>query len=96
MKTSEFNDLLTHVENELCCFKRYYKLYDDIYIFRNFDRTKCIEFRFICSNVISIRKYNLLKDDSSKIIDEILTNESSYKFSTIQSLKMLKFLESTC
>ena len=45
-------------------------------------------------NIISVRKYNLLKDDNSKVIGEILTNESSYKFSTVQSIKMLKFLES--
>lgn len=96
MITSDFNALLVHIENELKGFKRHYKLYDDVYIFRNSDKTKCIEFRFICSNIISIRKYNLLKGDSSKVIDEILTNESSYKFSTIQSVKMLKFLESIC
>ena len=96
MLTSEFNALLVHIENELKGFKCHYKLYDDVYIFRSSDKTKCIEFRFICSNIISIRKYNLLKDDSCKVTDEVLTNESSYNFSTIQSVKMLKFLESIC
>ena len=96
MITSDFNALLAHIENELKGFKRHYKLYDDVYILRNSDKTKCIEFRFIRSNIISIRKYNLLKCASSKVIDEILTNESFYKFSSIQSVKMLKFLESIC
>ena len=94
MITSDFNALLLHIENELKGFNCHYKLYNDVYILRNSDKTNCIEFRFICSNIISVRKYNLLKDDNSKVIDEILTNESSYKFSTVQSVKMLKFLES--
>lgn len=96
MITSDFNALLVHIENELKGFNCHYKLYDDVYIFRSSDKTTCIEFRFICSDIIRIRKYNLLKDDSSKVIDEILTNESSYKFSTIQSVKILTFLESIC
>ena len=96
MITSDFNALLARIENELKGFKRHYKLYDDVYILRNSDKTKCIEFRFMCSNIINIRKYNLLKCDSNKVIDEILTNESIYKFSSIQSVKMLKFLESIC
>ena len=96
MLTAEFNALLVHIENELRGCKCHYKLYDDVYIFRNCDKTKCIEFRFICSNIVSIRKYNLLKNDSRMVIDEVLTNESSYNFSTIQSVKMLKFLESIC
>ena len=94
MMTSDFNALLVHIENELKGFKRHYKLYDDVYILRNTDKTKCLEFRFVCSNIISIKKYNLLKDDSNNVIDELLTHESSYKFSAIQSVKMLKFLES--
>ena len=96
MITSDFNALLVHIENELKGFNCHYKLYDDVYIFRNSNKTNCIEFRFICSNIISIRKYKLLKCDSGKVIDEILTNESSYKFSTIQSVKILKLLESIC
>ena len=96
MMTSDFNALLVHIENELKGFKRHYKLYDNVYILRNTDKTQCIEFRFVCSNIISIKKYNLLKDNSNNIVNEILTHESSYKFSTMQSVKMLKFLESVC
>ena len=96
MITSDFNALLVHIENELKGFKRHYKLYDDVYILRNTDKTKCLEFRFICSNIMSIKKYNLLKDGSNNVIDEILTHESSYKFPAIQSVKILKFLESVC
>ena len=94
MIASDFKALLVHIESELKGFKRHYKLYDDVYILRNADKTKCIEFRFVCSNIINIRKYTLLKDDSNNVIDELLTHESSYKFSAIQSVKMLKFLES--
>ena len=94
MVTSDFNALLLHIENELTGFKRHYKLYDDVYILRNTDKTQCLEFRFICSNIICVKKYNLLKDESNNTINEILTHESSYKFSTVQSVKMLKFLES--
>ena len=94
MKKSDFNALLAHIENELQGFKRHYKLYDEVYILRNADKTACIEMRFICSNIISIKKYTLLKNESNKIIDEVLTNESSYKLSTVQSINMLQFLES--
>ena len=93
MKKSDFNALLTHIENELKGFKRHYKLYDEVYILRNTDKTACIEFRFICSNFVSIKKYTLLKNESNKIIDEVLTNESSYKLSTVQSVKILQFFE---
>lgn len=96
MIASDFNALLVHIENELKGFKRHYKLYDDVYILRNTDKTQCIEFRFVCSNIISIKKYNLLKDERNNIVNEILTHESSYKFSAMQSVKMLKFLESIC
>ena len=94
MKKSEFNALLAHIENELQGFKRHYKLYNEVYILRNADKTQCIEMRFICSSIVSIKKYTLLKNESNKIIDEVLTNESSYKLSTVQSVKMLQFLES--
>ena len=96
MITSDFNALLVHIKNELKDFKRHYKLYDDVYILRNTDKTQCLEFRFICSNIVSIKKYNLLKDESNNIVNEILTHESSYKFSAMQSVKILKFLESVC
>ena len=96
MITSDFNALLMHIKSELKGFKRHYKLYDDVYILRNTDKTQCIEFRYICSNIMSIKKYNLLKDESNNVINEILTHESGYKFSAIQSVKMLKFLESVC
>lgn len=94
MKTADFNALLAHIENELQGFKRHYKLYDEVYILRNADKTVCIEFRFVCSNIVSVKKYTLLKDESNKIVDEVLTNESSYKLSTVQSVKMLQFFES--
>lgn len=94
MKKSDFNALLAHVEKELQGFKRHYKLYDEVYILRNADKTQCIEMRFIRSNIISISRYNLLKDTNGKTINEVLTNESSYKLSTVQSVKILQFLES--
>lgn len=94
MKTADFNALLANIENELQGFKRHYKLYDTVYILRNTDKTQCLEFRFVCSSIVSIKKYTLLKNESNKIIDEVLTNESSYKLTTVQSVKMLKFFES--
>lgn len=94
MKKSDFNALLAHIENELKGFKRHYKLYDEVYILRNTDKTACIEMRFMCSNIVSCKKYKLIKNESNKIIDEVLTNESSYKLSTVQSVKMLQFFES--
>ena len=94
MKTADFNVLLAKIENELQGFKRHYKLYDEVYILRNTDKTACIEMRFVCSNIVSIKKYTLLKNESNKIVDEVLTNESSYKLSTVQSVKMLQFFES--
>ena len=94
MKTADFNALLAKIENELKGFKRHYKLYDEVYILRNADKTACIEFRFIRSNIASIKKYKLIKNEFNKIIDEVLTNESGYKLSTVQSVKMLQFFES--
>ena len=96
MKASDFNDLMTHIENEVQGFSRHYKLYDEVYILRNSDKTVCLEFRFICSNIVSVKKYNLLKNESNKVIDEVLTNESTYKLTAIQSVKMLKLFESIC
>ena len=94
MKTADFNALLAHIENELQGFKRHYKLYDEVYILRNADKTASIEMRFVCSNIVSISKYKLLKDTNGKTVDAVLTNESSYKLSTLQSVKMLQFFES--
>ena len=96
MKKSDFNALSAHIENEIQGFLRHYKLYGEVYILRNSDKTACIEFRFVCSNIVSIKKYDLVKDESNKIIDEVLKNESTYKLTTIQSVKMLKLLEESC
>ena len=94
MKAADFNNLEAYIKNEIQGFIRHYKLYDEVYILRNSDKTVCLEFRFICSNIVSIKKYNLLKDESNKVIDEVLTNESTYKLTAIQSVKILKFFES--
>ena len=96
MKAADFNNLVLHVKNEVQDFSRHYKLYDEVYILRNSDKTACIEFRFICSNTVSAKKYDLIKNESGKVIDEVLTNESTYKLTTVQSVKMLKLLESIC
>ena len=40
MKKSDFNALLAHIENELQGFKRHYKLYGEVYMLRNNDKTK--------------------------------------------------------
>ena len=96
MNTADFKALMAHIENEVQGFKRHYKLYDEVYILRNADKTVCLEFRFVCSNIVSIKKYKLLKDESNKVIDEVLTNESTYKLTAIQSVKMLKLFESIC
>ena len=96
MKTADFNALAAHIENEVQDFKRHYKLYGEVYILRNSDKTECLEFRFVCSNIVSIKKYNLIKDENNKVADEVLTNESTYKFTTVQSVKMLKLFESIC
>ena len=93
MKAADFNNLVTYIKNEIQGFSRHYKLYDEVYILRNSDKTKCIEFRFVCSNIVSIQKYNLLKSESDIVIDGVLTNESTYKLTAIQSVKMLKLLE---
>ena len=96
MKTADFKALVVHIENEVQGFKRHYKLYDEVYILRNSDKTVCLEFRFVCSNIVSIKKYTLLKNESNKIVDEVLTNESTYKLTAVQSVKMLKLFESIC
>lgn len=96
MKAADFNNLVLHIKNEVQGFKRHYKLYDEVYILRNSDKTVCLEFRFICSNIVSIQKYNLLKNESDIVIDGVLTNESTYKLTAIQSVKMLKLFESIC
>ena len=94
MKMADFNALIVHIEKEVQHFKRHYKLYDEVYILRNSNKTKCLEFRFIRSNIVTIKKYNLIKDEKNKIADEVLTNESTYKFTAVQSVKILKFFES--
>ena len=96
MKTAEFNDLIVHIEKEAQGFKRQYKLYDDVYLLRNLNKTECLEFRFVCSNIVSAKKYKLIKDEAGKVIDEVLTHEGTYTFTTVQSVKMLKLLESIC
>ena len=96
MKKSDFNALSAHIENEVQDFSRHYKLYGEVYILRDSDKTACIEFRFVCSNTVSIKKYDLVKDESNKVMDEVLTNESTYKLTAIQSVKMLKLFESIC
>ena len=96
MKTADFNALVAHIKNEVQDFKRHYKLYDEVYILRNSDKTDCLEFRFVCSNIVSIKKYNLIKGENNKVVDEVLTNESTYKLTTVQSVKMLKLFESIC
>ena len=94
MKMADFNALIVHIEKEVQHFKRHYKLYDEVYILRNSNKTECLEFRFIRSNIVTIKKYNLIKDEKNKIADEVLTNESTYKFTAVQSVKILKFFES--
>ena len=96
MNTANFNALVAHIKNEVQDFKRHYKLYDEVYILRNSNKTECLEFRFVCSNIVSIKKYNLIKDENNKVVDEVLTNESTYNFTTVQSVKMLKLFESIC
>ena len=96
MNAAEFNALTAHIEKVTQGFKRHYKLYGDVYFLRNSNKTECLEFRFICSNIVSIKKYKLIKDEGNKIIGEALTHESTYKFNTVQSVKILKLLESIC
>ena len=96
MNTANFNALIAHIEKEVQDFKRHYKLYDDVYILRNSNKTESLEFSFIRSNIVCIKKYKLIKDEKNKIADEVLTNESTYKFNTIQSVKILKLFESLC
>ena len=94
MKKSEFNALLAHIENELQGFKRHYKLYDEVYILRNADKTACIEIRFRTSNMLQVQKYNFIKDDHGQCIDEKVTHDSCYKLTSLQSVTILQFLES--
>ena len=96
MNAENFNALIAHIEKETQGFKRHYKLYDDVYFLRNSNKTESLEFRFIRSNIVSIKKYNLIKDEADKITGEALTHESTYKFNTIQSVKILKLFESIC
>jgi hypothetical protein len=94
MNAANFNALIAHIEKETQGFKRHYKLYDEVYFLRNSNKTESLEFRFIRSNIVSIKKYNLIKDEANKITDEVLTNESTYTFNTVQSVKILNLLES--
>ena len=96
MNAANFNALIAHIEKETQGFKRHYKLYGDVYFLRNSNKTEALEFRFIRSNIVSIKKYNLIKDEANKITDEVLTHESTYEFNTIQSVKILKLFESIC
>ena len=96
MKVADFNNLVLYIKNEMQGFSRHYKLYGEVYILRNSYKTVCIEFRFVCSNIVSIKKYDLVKDENNKVMDEVLTNESTYKLTTVQSVKMLKLFESIC
>ena len=96
MKAAEFNAFKAYIEKETQGFKRQYKLYGDVYILRNSNKTEALEFRFICFNIVSIKKYNLIKDEANKITDEALTHESNYTFNTTQSVKILKLFESIC
>jgi hypothetical protein len=96
MNAENFNALIAHIEKETQCFKRHYKLYGDVYFLRNSTKTESLEFRFIRSNIVSIKKYKLIKDEANRIIDEALTHESTYTFNTVQSVKILNLLESIC
>ena len=96
MNAANFNALIAHIEKETQGFKRHYKLYDEVYILRNSNNTECFEFRFVCSDIVSVKKYNLIKDEANKITGEALTHESTYKFNTVQSVKILKLFESIC
>lgn len=96
MNAANFNALISHIEKETQDFKRHYKLYGDVYILRNSNKTESLEFLFIRSNIVIIKKYNLIKDEANKITDEALTNESTYTFTAVQSVKILKLFESIC
>ena len=96
MNAAKFNALIAHIEKETQGFKRHYKLYGDVYFLRNSNKTESLELRFIRSNIVSIKKYNLIKGEADKITDEALTHESTYTFNTVQSVKILKLFESIC
>ena len=94
MKKSEFNALLAHIENELNGYTRHYKLYNEVYMLKNTLKTKGIEIRFRTLNMIQVQKYDFIKDDQGKNIDLKITHDSCYKLTSLQSVKMLQFLES--
>ena len=97
MNAANFNALIAHIEKETQDFKRHYKLYGDVYILRNSIKTESLEFSFIRSDIVSIRKYKLIKDEkTNRIVDGVLTNESTYTFTSVQSVKILKLFESIC
>ena len=96
MKNADFNALTAHIEKETQGFKRHYKLYGDVYILRNSNKTESLEFRFIRSDLVCVKKYNLIKDEKNQIVGEVLTNESTYTFTSVQSVKILKLFESIC
>ena len=96
MNVANFNALIAHIEKEVQDFKHHYKLYNEVYILRNSNKTESLEFRFVCSNIVSIRKYNLIKDEKNRTVDEVLINESTYTFTAVQSVKILKLFESIC
>ena len=96
MNAANFNALIAHIEKETQGFKRHYKLYGDVYFLRNSNKTECLEFRFIRSDLVSIKKYTLIKDKADKVVGDVLTHESTYKFNTVQSVKILKLFESIC
>ena len=94
MKKSDFNDLLTCIENELKGFKRHYKLYNEVYLLKNTLKTKGIEIRFRTLNMMQAQKFDFIKDDHGQCIGEKITHDSCYKLTSLQSVKILQFLES--
>ena len=94
MKKSDFNGLLSHIESELQGYTRHYKLYNNVYMLKNKFKTVGIEIRFRTSNLLQIQKYTFIKDDQGKNIDLKITHDSCYKLTSLQSVKMLQFLES--
>ena len=93
MKKSDFNALMAHIEDELQGFKRHYKLYGEVYMLRNNDKTKGIEFRFRTPSTLQVQKYDFIKNELNKIIGDNVTNESVYKLSALQSIEILQFFE---
>ena len=94
MKKADFNALVACIEKEVQGFKRHYKLYNEVYLLRDSNKTECLEFRFVCPSIVSVKKYKLIKDGKNRTVDEVLTNESTYSLTVIQSVKMLKLFES--